>query len=430
MRVSPAPENTVTEGKVMTATNLKISPLPGRIKSPEELLHEAMSEASTVKIKAPFVGSKQEYVEEYQRFLAWIVRANLDNEYIEDRWNKVLLKTETVGQLRASDIKTREFMLGPWFRQGDACLLYAPAGVGKSFLAMTIGLAVAGGGQIKGLGWKTLTQQKVLLVDGEMPPADLKDRFTQIIDSGWVDGLERETAETSFMLLSRLGQNADSGFIDLAQPSSHSLIEGLAIREQVGLVILDNFTTLTETMEDENNSVGFRQINLFVSKLKRHGISVILVHHANKEGFAFRGSSALAVPYDSIIGMHKLDQTSDNAAQFRIAFEKLRASPSKETMTREVSMSSFGYSVGERLEADANLQSVIKFVTSSDERISVNKASKLLDLNRETIVKKLEKALNEGLLTPDQVERKFIGLPEQVRQALARSTDANGQSDF
>jgi hypothetical protein len=44
MRVSPAPENTVTEGKVMTATNLKISPLPGRIKSPEELLHEAMSE--------------------------------------------------------------------------------------------------------------------------------------------------------------------------------------------------------------------------------------------------------------------------------------------------------------------------------------------------------------------------------------------------
>ena len=53
-------------------------------------------------------------------------------------------------------------------------MLYAPRGVGKTLLALSIGLAIASGNQL--LRWSAPRQRKVLYVDGEMPMVSLQER--------------------------------------------------------------------------------------------------------------------------------------------------------------------------------------------------------------------------------------------------------------
>lgn len=399
----------------------------------QDVLTTATKEALRSKATALFLGSADEYTKKFEahQHLARILA--MDNDALED-WNTVLLKTETMGELRASNVQSRGNMLLPFFRQGDAMLLYAPAGVGKSFLSMCIGLAVAGSGTIKGLDWYSEVKRKVLLVDGEMPRADLRDRLETIVSDEWIDGLDAETAGENFTLLTRLGQDGEGGFIDLTKESSHGLIGQYCVKNEVKLVILDNFSTLTDAMEEENNATAFRQLNLFVSKLKRRGISVLLVHHANKEGLSFRGSSALAVPYDSILGMHKVPTQSANGSPFRLAFEKLRTLQSKATQTRELVMGPFGYSSREGIEADENLTKVVQYIkgNATGETLSIHMVAKAVDLARGMVEKKIARALDHGLLGADLVMTSFGKLPEIVLAALARPNRgaANGQPEF
>jgi RecA-family ATPase len=58
----------------------------------------------------------------------------------------------TAGQLLAARFKARQYLLAPWLREQENCMVYAATGVGKSLFAMSAALAVAGGGEF--LGWR------------------------------------------------------------------------------------------------------------------------------------------------------------------------------------------------------------------------------------------------------------------------------------
>ena len=57
-------------------------------------------------------------------------------------------------------------------------MLYAPRGVGKTLLALSMGLAVASGSPF--LRWHAPRQRRVLYVDGEMPLVSLQERLRAI----------------------------------------------------------------------------------------------------------------------------------------------------------------------------------------------------------------------------------------------------------
>jgi hypothetical protein len=91
------------------------------------------------------------------------------------------------------------------------------------------------------------------------------------------------------------------------------------------LVILDNFSTLGE-VEDENAASSFNAIQQFLLNLKVQGVATMLVHHANKTGEDFRGSSKLAATFETIIMLERLkEETGHGAAQFRVRWDKVRA---------------------------------------------------------------------------------------------------------
>jgi hypothetical protein len=93
------------------------------------------------------------------------------------------LKMPTLEQLLAASFKERKYLLSPWLREQENCMVYAATGVGKSLFAMSAALAIAGGGEF--LGWRPDARSdgtgwRVLYVDGEMHIGDIQERARQL----------------------------------------------------------------------------------------------------------------------------------------------------------------------------------------------------------------------------------------------------------
>src|ERR1700720_3037580 len=92
--------------------------------------------------------------------------------------NKQCLKAFGINDFLNIDIPAREMMLSPILPERSLAMLYAPRGVGKSWLGLSIGLAVAAGESL--LRWSAPRQRNVLYIDGEMPRVSLQERLKEI----------------------------------------------------------------------------------------------------------------------------------------------------------------------------------------------------------------------------------------------------------
>jgi hypothetical protein len=236
------------------------------------------------------------------------------------------LKLPTLKQLLASTFKDRQHLLFPWLREQESCMVYAAAGVGKSMFALSAALAIAGGGTF--LGWKsdekkTASGWRVLYVDGEMHIGDIQERARLLLDT--IPGLNREMVGENLSFLARQHQEPLAVFPSITEPVGMTFMRERVTKGPFDLVILDNFSTLGE-VEDENAASSFNAIQQFLLNLKVQGVATMLVHHANKTGEDFRGSSKLAATFETIIMLERLkEETEHGAAQFRVRWDKVRA---------------------------------------------------------------------------------------------------------
>jgi hypothetical protein len=76
------------------------------------------------------------------------------------------------------NIPSRAMLLDPILPERSLSMLYAPRGVGKSWLVLTMGAATAAPASF--LGWSAARPRKVLHVDGEMALNTLQERLTDI----------------------------------------------------------------------------------------------------------------------------------------------------------------------------------------------------------------------------------------------------------
>ena len=80
----------------------------------------------------------------------------------------------TFAEMIGLDLPPRGLLLAPWLPEQGLALIHGPRGIGKTHLALGIAHAVATGGSF--LRWQAPEPRRVVLLDGEMPAAVLRDR--------------------------------------------------------------------------------------------------------------------------------------------------------------------------------------------------------------------------------------------------------------
>lgn len=219
----------------------------------------------------------------------------------------------TLAEFETMPLPPRELLLAPWLPRQGLAMLYGPRGGGKTWIALSIAMAVASGSELFGK-WKALRAGRVLYVDGELPKRDLQDRV-KVARRGRSGG---EIVDDALRLVVADMQPEELRPLDSAEGQSDlaPLLDGR------DLVIFDNLSSLIRCRENEADDWGSFQGYLL--SLRRRGIAVLLVHHAGKGGQQ-RGTSRREDVLDTVIALRKpIDHNPRDGAAFDLHFEKAR----------------------------------------------------------------------------------------------------------
>ena len=215
--------------------------------------------------------------------------------------------------LRKAKPADRATLLGPVLPRASLTLLYGTRGVGKTFLALSMALAVASGGAI--LRWRAQKPARVLYVDGEMPRAMLVERLAAL-----AAGAELLPAADNLRLLASEG---DAGSrIDLATEDGRARIAEAC--DGTDLLVLDSLSVLLRNRSIEAGR-AWTDVEDWLLGLRRRGLAVLIVRNGNmrRDG---SDSSRHADVVDTAIALRRPDDyEAFEGARFDLRFTKGRA---------------------------------------------------------------------------------------------------------
>jgi len=233
-------------------------------------------------------------------------------------------------ELEESCAEMQEDILKPFIKDGDATLIYSPSGVGKSFFSLGVAVAIASGGEF--LGYEAPTPRKVMYIDGEMSKWQL---MTRVDASTTIDNKSLVNQNLSFVNR----ELTQEMLPDIGSESEWKLALRDIVKSGVEVVVFDNFSTLALGVEDENSASSFNNTLELVLSLKQASILPVLIHHANKTGQSYRGSTKIEAIFSNIISLERSNSIDLSlGAGFRVKFTKNRNEYSEYTEPRTVQL--------------------------------------------------------------------------------------------
>lgn len=219
----------------------------------------------------------------------------------------------SLGDFIRMHIPPRGMIIKPIIPTQGLAMLYATRGIGKTYVALSIALAVAAGVSLFGNRWSAEKPRRVLFIDGEMPAITLQERLKSLsanfplIEEGYLRVITPDFQP--------------NGIPDLSTEEGQKVIEEYL--EGVELVILDNLSSLLRNGR-ENEAESWMPLQSWLLALRRRGISVLIVHHAGKNG-GQRGTSKREDLLDTVIHLKKSENYDPTyGAQFEVHYEKAR----------------------------------------------------------------------------------------------------------
>jgi RecA-family ATPase/predicted XRE-type DNA-binding protein len=229
------------------------------------------------------------------------------------RAEKARLRAMTVDRLLAKKIVPNDPIIGAWLREQTLALLYAPRGIGKTFLILSIALAIAAGVEL--LGWRVDKRRKVVILDGEMAAYDLQSRLRLLVK---ILGIDAPLGDYLRIVAADLQAE---GIRDISTEEGQADIEDILGDAEV--IIIDNLSALSRSGR-ENEAESWTPLQEWALRMRREGRTVIFVHHAGKGG-GQRGTSRREDVLDTVISLRRPeDYGAADGARFEVHFEKAR----------------------------------------------------------------------------------------------------------
>ena len=215
----------------------------------------------------------------------------------------------------ALELPPRVPIVDPVICDGYLVQVHAWRGIGKSMFLMQLALSVACGRKF--LKWEVPAPVPVLLVDGEMPLADLQARMLQVAYAT-DEGDETLPGPGSFHMLAAMGE--PGGIASLATEEGQARFEPYLACAKV--LIFDHLSALFASDQDENDASSWTKIQAWFLKLRAMGKIVVWAHHDNKSREQ-RGTSKREDILSVSIHLKEIDDDTDGT-HFKLKFDKHR----------------------------------------------------------------------------------------------------------
>ena len=208
----------------------------------------------------------------------------------------IRMATRDSAGIEALGLPPRNPILGDWFKEGDLGFIYAPRGIGKTWLSLAIASAVANG---RRLGpWEAHGVWPVCYVDGEMALDGMKERMHGM-EAG--PNLSILNHEALFHLTAKV--------LNIAEPETQKALMDHCLETGQRALVLDNLSCLASGME-ENKADHWEAVLNWLLAMRRHKVAVLIVHHAGRNG-EMRGTSKRE---DSAFWVLRLDAVNEDKA--------------------------------------------------------------------------------------------------------------------
>lgn len=301
-----------------------------------------------------------------------------------------------IGEMRKMEIPPREPIMGKWFLQGDLGFIFAPRGVGKTWLAMALATSIAEG---RGLWtWEVNQPRRVLYVDGEMAFDATKQRSEALSKS--------EGGDLHFLHHEQMFQKCGQ-VLNLTDRESQSALLEHCIEQKIEVIVFDNLSCLFSGMK-ENDADSWEKVLPWLLNFRRNKIAVIFVHHAGRNG-AMRGTSRREDAAFWVIQLSEAREVGEErqGARFISKFTKNRNTtdeqvPHLEWDFREIEGGKI--EIGTKILSDLNV--FRDYVESG--LTSASDIAEEMGVSKGTVSKLAKKAMFEGWLTKDGREYKLV----------------------
>jgi KaiC/GvpD/RAD55 family RecA-like ATPase len=290
-----------------------------------------------------------------------------------------------INKFREEVIPPRKQVFDPWLPEQGLAMVYAPRGIGKTFFALEIALAIATGGEF--LGWKANTKTPVFYIDGEMSQSDLQKRFNMLIKNN------QKIDDGYFNILTPDRQK--KGMPNLSDPVDQEKLYSLLGDAKV--IVIDNISTLCRGGK-ENDAESWDSVQNWALRLKAEGRTVLFVHHAGKNG-GQRGTSKREDVLDTVLCLKRPENyKASEGARFEVHFEKSRGFSGEESKSFETQLILNRDRVFEWTKKDLSDNTYEKVIKLKRSGLKQTDIVKELSLDKSGVSRYVKQAKEEGKL--------------------------------
>jgi hypothetical protein len=210
-----------------------------------------------------------------------------------------LFKLSTISGAKFLEVQIppKEIIVEDWLAEGEAGFVYAYRGTGKTWLTLSLCVAIAQGGLLG--PWNVPVAYPVLYLDGEMAYEDNVKR---------IKGLCGKIPERLHILNHEVLFTRGALVMNLANRTDQENILDLCLAAKIKVLVLDNLSCLF-TGVDENDAGEWEKVKGWLLELRRHRISPVLVHHTGYDQSRMRGTSSRE---DAASWVLRLDNKKDD----------------------------------------------------------------------------------------------------------------------